>query len=272
MSSRVLLFLSGIFFLASCASPKKTVYFKENIKLDTIVQTRTIYPPAEAIVQPDDILAINVTSISSLLDKNVNQLSIYNSGGTPFSVLATSGSLAASGQTSGFLVDAAGNIDFPIVGKVKVAGFTIRQVKEIMVDKLDSLVKNPVVEVRIINYKVTILGEVVRPGAILAPNQKINIIDALAAAGDSPLTGRRDNILVIRETAGRQERVRLNLNSSEVFNSPYYYLHQNDVVYVEPIKLRRLENNEFIRFYLPVISSVLSTGLAVYGIIQLANK
>jgi polysaccharide biosynthesis/export protein len=265
--------LFTVSLLAACQGPKKVIYFNQTGTSDTVSTALPTRVADDIIVQPDDILAINVSSIQSLLDKNISQLSIYNSGGTPFSVLAVAGATGASAaSTAGYLVDAAGEITFPVIGRVKVGGLTITQVKQALATQLESVVKNPVVEARIINYKVTVLGEVLRPGPILAPNQKITIIDAIAAAGDIPITGRKDNVRVIREVNGQRQVAYLNLNETAIFNSPYYYLHQNDIVVVDPVKIRRQENNEFVRFYLPVITSLLSAALAVYGITQLANK
>jgi len=262
-----------VLFAASCAAPKRIIYFNEDGNVDSNVQVQNLEKRTESVIQADDILAINVTTISTLNDKTISPSFIFNNGGTQFSILATSGSNTTSvGTTSGYLVDNSGFIDYPVLGKIEVAGLTIRSVKEIVAKKLKEYVTDPVVEVRIINYKVTVLGEVVRPGAVVAPNHKINILDALAAAGDIPVTGKKDNVLVVRENAGKREFARLNLNSKDIFNSPYFYLRQNDIVYVEPAKVRRQETNEFFRFYLPAISSLVSTALAIYGIISVTQK
>lgn len=271
---RLFLFALLALLFSACKGPKNVIYFKESIANDTsssFVPVRELEDPK---VQPDDILAINVSSIQSLLDKNASQLSVYNSGGTQFSILASSGGQGgvAGVATTGYLVDPLGYITFPVIGQVKVGGLTMRQVKDTMAAHLASVIKEPVVEARILNYKVTLLGEIPRPGPILAPNHKITILDAIAAAGDIPISGRKDNILIIRDYGGQRQMGRINLNNKDVFSSPFYYLKQNDIVYIEPVKLRRQENNEFLRFYLPVISSLISTGLAVYGITQLANK
>src|SRR5690606_36050778 len=160
---------------------------------------------------------------------------------------------------------------YPVIGKVKVSGLTLRQVKELLSTRLKELVKDPIVEARMINYRITVVGEVSQPGSIIAPNHKISVIDALALAGDVPVTGRKDNVLIIRETEGRREFARLNLNSRNVFSSPYYYLKQNDIVYVEPSRIRRQESNEFLRFYLPTITTLMSTALAIYGIVLISK-
>lgn len=260
-----------VFFLTSCSGPKKSIYFKDDSPVDPIVQTQKIDPFKEAIIQPDDILAVNVTSPSSIVeDKGNTTIAIFNSGGTAFSSNSTLGGGATN--SNGFLVDPSGYIDYPFIGKIKLGGLSIREAKEALSKKLQNYVKEPVVEVRIVNYHVTILGEVGHAGTITAPNHKISIIDALAAAGDIPITGRKDNVTVIRETEGTREFAHLNLNSKEVFKSPYFYLKQNDIVYVEPARLRRQEGNDFFKFYLPTITTLISSLFAIYGIVQLTNK
>lgn len=108
-------------------------------------------------------------------------------------------------------------------------------------------------------------------GTIFSHNQRISIIDAIAASGGIPITGRKDNVLVVRETEGKREFARLNLNSRNVFNSPYFYLKQNDMIYVEPSRVRRQENNDFLRFYLPTIMTLVSSAITIYSISQISK-
>lgn len=255
--------LTIVLLLAACKGPQNTIYFKDKEGFDPTVYTQKVEKFKEAIVQPDDILAIHVSTISSLVENT--PVNVFQ-GGTPVTIASTAG---GGGTGLGYLVDPNGFIDFPILGKMRAGGLTLREIKEQMAYKLKDYVKSPVVDARIINYRVTVLGEVGRPGTVIAPNQKINIIDALAAAGDVPLSGRKDNVLVIRETEGIREFARLNLNSREVFGSPYFYLKQNDIVYVEPSRMRRQERNEFLRFYLPTITTLLSAAIAFYSISRL---
>lgn len=271
---------ASLCFAASCSAPQKTLYFVENAPLDPHVQVENIEPRKEITVLPEDILAINVSSISSITAASTgagNPVDIFNQGGTSFagstSMSGGGGGSNSSGAAGGkgFLVDENGFIDYPVLGKVKVSGLTLRQVKELMAGRLRDFVKDPVVEARIINYRITVLGEVGHPGTITAPNHKISIIDAIAMAGDLPITGRKDNVLIIRETEGRREYARLNLNSKNVFNSPYYYLKQNDIVYVEPTRIRKQETNNFLRFYLPTITTFVSALVAIYGITQITK-
>ncbi len=264
-----------VLLATSCAAPQKTIYFAENSPLDPHVQVENIEKRKEITILPDDILAINVSSISSITAGagTADPVTIFNEGGTTYAITSSIGGQGGGGGGSNkaYLVDANGFIDYPVLGKVKVSGLTLRQVKDMLAKRLEDFVKEPVVEARIINYKITVLGEVGTPGSIIASNHKLSVIDAIALAGDMPITGRKDNVLIIRETEGRREYARLNLNSRNVFSSPYYYLKQNDVIYVEPARVRRQESNDFLRFYLPTITSLLSTAIAIYGVTQIVK-
>ncbi len=263
-----------ILLATSCAAPQKTIYFAENAPLDPHVQVENIEKRKEIVVLPDDILAINVSSISSITagSGTSDPVTIFNEGGTVYNITSSiGGGQSGGGSNKAYLVDANGFIDYPVLGKVKVSGLTLRQVKDMLAKRLEDFVKDPVVEARIINYKITVLGEVGSPGSIIASNHKLSVVDAIALAGDMPITGRKDNVLIIRETEGRREYARLNLNSRNVFSSPYYYLKQNDIIYVEPARVRRQESNDFLRFYLPTMTSLLSTAIAIYGVTQIVK-
>lgn len=254
----------------SCAGPKKTIYFKDNsYKHDSAEFVEDIKAHADATIHANDILAINISSESFYNEQNPSK--IFTDGGISFSTISTTVG-GSSGSNNAYLVDSSGNIDYPLIGKIRVGGYTIRIAKEQIAQQLKKYLKNPTVEVRIVNYRITVLGEVGRAGVIYAPNHKMTIIDAIASSGDIPVTGRKDNILIIREINGKREHARINLNSRDVFNSPYYYLRQNDIVYVEQGRVRRQENNEFLRIYLPTVTTLLSTVLAVYGIVQISKQ
>ncbi len=265
--------VGSLLFFASCESTKRAVYFSEGQqRLDSTVTVAAPVIP-ETRIQPDDILAINVTSISSLRVES-DPVSIYREGGTPQGS-SVAGRALNTGSTSanmGFQVDEIGNIEYPVLGKVNVKGKTVREVKELLSTKLGSYVKSPVVEVRITNFKISVVGEVKLPGFIIAPNQRISILEALAAAGDISLGGRKDNIMVIRQEGGRQEIGYIDLTRRTAFQSPYYYLKQNDIVNVSPSDVRRQEANIFTRVYLPVFTQLLTAALAVYGIVQISRR
>jgi polysaccharide export outer membrane protein len=170
------------------------------------------------------------------------------------------------------LVDSNGYIDYPRIGRLKLSGLSSRDAKNLLAERLKDYLAQPAIEVRILNYRITILGEVGAQGPIYASNQKMNIIDAISAAGGIPISGRKDNVLIIRETGNKREFARVDLNSRNVFNSPYFYLKQNDIVYVEPSRLRRQEANEFLRFYLPVATSLLTTACSVYTLVLVSQR
>lgn len=266
-SAYFLLFI--LLAVASCTSPKRVVYFYTDEKADSSKEIVQALPRPALVIAPDDILAINISSEDAITQKD--PVGIFNDGGVPYNIAPTPGGMG--GQTvKGYLVDSDGYIDFPVVGKIKMGGFTPAQAKTMMAERLLAYIKSPVVEVRILNYKINMMGEVGRVGPVLAPNNKINILEAITAAGDIPLTGRKDRVLIIREnTPGKLEFNRVNLNSKELFTSPYYYLQKNDIVYVEPNRLKRQQTNEFFLFYLPTISTIIASALSIYGIVQLAR-
>ncbi|MES2477489.1 MAG: polysaccharide biosynthesis/export family protein [Bacteroidota bacterium] len=252
---------------ASCASPKRTIYFNTTAKADSSIEIVQSLPRPDVIIGTEDIVAVNVSSVDAFTQKD--PVGIFNDGGVPYNISAQGGQGAT---VKGYLVDPEGFIDFPVVGKIQLAGLTPSQAKEKMSKILVDHIKAPVVEVRILNYKINMMGEVGRVGPILAPNHKINILEAITSAGDIPMTGRKDKVLIIRENKGKLEFSRINLNSKSLFTSPYYYLQKNDIVYVEPNRLKRQQTNEFLLFYLPTISTLIASALSVYGIVQLTKR
>jgi polysaccharide export outer membrane protein len=136
-------------------------------------------------------------------------------------------------------VSADGTIDFPVVGNIKVEGLTRSQAIEVIKNKLSSYVVNPTVSLRILNFRITVLGDVRTPGTFTIPNERISILEALGIAGDLLITGERQNILVIRDEGGKRKEYRVDLTKESLFSSPVYYLQQNDVVYVEPNRAKR---------------------------------
>ncbi len=259
-----------LLLVSSCGSTKRTVYFSEGVdRLDSFI---TIAAPVipETRIQTDDILAINVTSISSLRVET-DPVSIYKEGGTQ-----QAGAVGRAGFNGGggmgYLVDEGGNIEYPVLGKINVKGKTVREVKDLLSSSLASYVKSPVVEVRITNFKVSVVGEVGSPGFVIAPNQRMSILEALAAAGDISLGGRKDNVMVIRQQGGRQEVGYIDLTKRTAFQSPYYYLKQNDVINVYPSEVRRQEVNTFTRVYLPTFTTVISAILTVYALVQITRN
>lgn len=268
-------FLQGLslvllLFLGACTGAKKTVYFRyDTPPSPSPAASIDVQQQGEAFIQPNDIVAINVAS-TSFYKENTSQ--IFLDGGLSYASPGPGGSGGASSKNT-FLVDSNGYIDYPRIGRLKLAGLSTRDAKNLLGEKLKDYLAQPTIEVRILNYRITILGEVGGgQGPIYAPNHKMTIIDAISSAGGIPTTGRKDNVLVIREVGNKREFGRIDLNSMNVFNSPYYYLKQNDIVYVEPSRLRRQEANEFLRFYLPVFSGFLTTALSIYTLVLVSQR
>jgi polysaccharide export outer membrane protein len=169
-------------------------------------------------------------------------------------------------NTSGYLVDPDGNIQFPVLGNVKAEGLTKLQLKEKMTASLkdQKLLFDPIVTVRLGNYKVTVLGEVKNPNVIYVPSEKITILEAIGFAGDLTLSAKRDKVVLIREEQGNKTIRRLNLTNNDIFNSPYYYLKSDDVLYVEATKAK-IAGTTGARTWLPIVFSAVSMTALVFS-------
>lgn len=254
-----LLIISALLF-ASCASTKRVPYFQDisAAEKSALSNTAVFTEPA---IQSDDILSVSIFTIDPTSSLVVNQLGNQ----TLNNVSAQVAGVAATPPTAGFLVDHNGEIDLSTVGKVKVAGLTTSQARDLIRDKAAKFYKDPNVQVRYGNFKVTILGEVARPASYVLPNERVTVLDALGLAGDLTIFGKRENVLLIRETDGKKEFARLNLNSSQVFNSPFYYLKQNDVIYVEPNKGKAATLNQARTQTFAIIGTALSVLIVLFS-------
>ena len=211
--------------VASCTSYKKVPYLQNSKDLDTLEQQVAVYEP---IIQPNDMLNIVVNS-----NQEQKAAMAYN---------LTSGSLnsTTSQPMLDYVVDTKGCVNIPNVGEVRLAGLTIPQAENLILDKIKgSFAVPPVVIVRFVDYKISVLGEVVSPGTYNSKDGKITILQALASAGDLTVYGKRDNVKIIREeTNGEKKVYEVDLNDASLLTSPLYYLQQNDVVYVTPNKTK----------------------------------
>lgn len=201
---------------------------KDEVELNKVA-THTSY---EIRMQPADLLSITVSSIDP------NAVAIFNLPATSF-LRPGQTELTTTPVLQSYLVDANGCIDFPVVGRIKVAGLTRMELTDMLKDKISQYVKEPLVNVQILNFKVSVLGEVNAPGAKGISNDRVTILDAITMANDLNIYGNRKNVLLIREINGKKEFHRFDLTSSDIFTSPYFYLKQNDVIYVEPNKARQ---------------------------------
>jgi polysaccharide export outer membrane protein len=264
----IFLFLTPIALLTSCVNQKQVAYFqKAPNQSDTISVARAYVPK----IQSGDILSINVGSLNPMASSFFNPFSTVpigtdNSNSINQSGVSQTGTSPTLTQSAapGYLVDATGAIELPLLGVIKIAGLTTSEAKEVIKNKLKLYLKEPTVNVRFLNYKISVTGEVARPSVYIIPNEMITLPEALSMAGDLTIYGKRDNILIIRDENGKKEFGRVNLNTREVYTSPYYYLHANDLVYVEPGKGRIAQTDKVYQI-LPIILSALSFVVIIFS-------
>ncbi len=226
------------------------VYFQNINHQDTIATFQdTGYM---AVIQPNDILTIYVASISLEASKYFNYIEKPDD---------------ANSMANGYLVDTKGNIQLPLVGDVKVSGLTSAGARDTIISKLVKYLINPSVKLNIRNFRITVMGEVLHPGVFTVPNEKVTLPEALALAGDLTVFSKRENIMVIREQDGKKEFGIVDLTNRELFNSPFYNLHCNDIVYVEPTKQKKFLAQNYYRV-LPVVFGGIVSLIAVYTIFK----
>jgi len=253
-----LLFAVVIVLCNACNSTKNLIYFKDLENVRETALTSNVQDNAEHKIENNELLSIRITSPTTEPAAyqifNINN-DYRNSGPNSYGGRA---------ETTGYLVSSEGYIEIPLLGPIKVSGLTKTQVKDYVTKKIldKKLLIDPIVDIRYLNYEVTILGEVARPTVITVPTEKISLIKALGVAGDITAFGRRDNVLLVRESEGKKLVVRLDLNSSTFLQSPYYYLQPNDVVYVETTK-NRAASVDRTRLILPSILSTISVAILV---------
>lgn len=243
-----------IILFTSCRTSDRITYFQDINNRPTSGSLTGQTEEYESKICQDDQLLISVSSVDPNAVAAFNlPLASYQSVGEA-DVVTT-----ASLQT--YLVNNDGYINFPILGKIKVAGMTCNKLSEDLEKRISSYAKSPLVTVRIRDFRVSVLGEVNSPGTKSFSKERVSILDAISSASDLTIYGERTNILVIRDNNGKKEYHRLDLTSSELFSSPYYYLQQNDVVYIEPNKSRRgnAKYSQNAQFNISVFSTVVST-------------
>ena len=220
------------FLFTACQSYKKVPYLQDTEVVNQIEQKENLY---DAKIMPKDLLTIVVSCTSPELAAPFNLTVASPTNLSVTNILATTQPVL---QT--YLVDNEGKIFFSFFGELKLGGLTKKQAEQMVVEKLKPYMKEtPIVTVRMVNYKISVIGEVTRPGTFTISNEKVNLLEALAMAGDMTVYGLRDNVKLIREDAtAKQEIITLDLNKSETILSPYYWLQQNDVVYVTPNKAK----------------------------------
>lgn len=245
-----IMFLCAV-LLTSCFTPKKVLYLQDL----TQGMEQELKENYEAKIKKDDLLQILILAQTPEAAKPFNLSALVQDMNT------TSGN---NQEQSSYLVDVNGNIDLPVLGRMQVEGMTTQEVKTVIARKLQekNLIKDPMIQVRIQNFKVLMLGEVKSPGAIEVRGERLTLLDAISQAGDLTMQGRRDRVAVIREEAGKRTVNYLDLKSKDIFDSPYFYLKQNDVVYVEPNDSKSVQYRSGqmgnVTPWISLVSSVLS--------------
>jgi len=213
MSSLVL----GLLLLSSCASKKDVVYFQNTGSFETLVDKNSFTPKFKV----DDLISIHVSTLNA-------------EASAPFNLYRGAVEGGIQPEQVDYLIDREGEIDFPVIGKVKISGLSAEEVRSLLREKLSDYLKDPIINIRLKNFTVSILGEVSRPGTYPVNGERINILEALGLAGDLTVKGVRQNVMVIRDFDGTKVYTRIDLTKKEAMSSPVFYLTQNDVVYVEP--------------------------------------
>ena len=231
MKIRTLFLSLAVAALASCTSYKNVPYLQD---IDAVNYNTVEIPMYDAKIMPKDLLTItvNTTDPQAAAPFNLTTQTPYN--------VAQSNNVTSNPALQQYLVDNDGNVNFPVLGTLHLEGLTKNQAEELITGKLGAYLKEkPVVTVRMVNYKISVMGEVARPGTFTVSNEKINVLEALAMAGDLTIYGIRDNVKLIREDAHGQRSIHiLDLNRADLVLSPYFYLQQNDVLYVTPNKTK----------------------------------
>jgi len=256
MNNRIRILLISILF-TSCLTRKEITYFQPvNQSSDTA--TLNIKEKFTSKIQPGDILNIRVYSLSQEANAMFNVFPTEQAGNT-------SNELAAP---VGFLVAADGGVTLPLAGKIMLGGLSSGEAADTITKKLNQYLVQPTVSVRIVNFKISVLGEVARPSVYIIANERITLPEALSLAGDLTIYGKRKNILVIREEGGKREFARVDLTKRDFFESPYYYLRPNDIIYAEPSKGRLINTSGFLQVAPIVISALTLLILIIYPTVK----
>jgi len=252
MKNKIVLLLTSVFFI-SCSTKKEILYFQNPESLESMEKIKNFEP----VFEVNDILHIKVSSMNAEV-------------AAPFQMTTAGQSQGGGGQQSpslmGYMVDVGGDIQFPILGKVSVAGKSRSELESYLTKEIRNYVTDAVIAVRLLNFRVVVLGETGQ-SVVQVENEQITIPELLANVSGITYDGRRDNILVIREIDGEKSYGRVDMTTSEVFKNPYYHLKQNDIVYVEPT-YRKVKSAGFITSY----TGLISLATTIFGIVVLITR
>ncbi len=266
MRSKIFSFLLLSLLLGACSTPKDVAYFQgiDDLTASQIEQMNQTYVSK---ICTDDVLTITVTAWDPTVTTPFNP---------PVYAYATQGevNVGSASQLHTYLVNQEGDINFPVLGRLHVEGMRKQELSKLMEEKISKYIKEPIVNIQIVNFKVTLLGEVARPGALSVRNDRLSILDAIGQSGDLTINANRKNIMIIRDDNGQKTHGRIDLTDPTLFASPYYYLRQNDVVYVEPndAKKKNANYSQAEQYKLTIFSTILSTVSVISSIIIAATR
>jgi polysaccharide biosynthesis/export protein len=220
----IILILTAVILLSSCGASRQDVIYFQDEMITNATENKNKY--FEILFKTDDLLTINVSALDPDVARPFNLSAVSYST----SVIDARGSLTF--QT--YLIDANGNIEFPVLGTLRLGGLSRSEANLLLKEKLTEYIKDPIVNIRLANFTITVLGEVNRPGTYTIQDEKISLTEALGTAGDLTIFGNRKSVFLIRELEGEKRFTKFDLTSINVVNHPNYYLIQNDVIYVEP--------------------------------------
>ncbi|GHV20881.1 polysaccharide biosynthesis protein [Bacteroidia bacterium] len=270
MKNKLIFFFLTALLVFSCQSvPKDITYFQDLDRTGGQSVTRLNYIEYEPRIKNSDVLMITVSS-PVLNQEEVAQFNLpttsYLAPGEKVSVQST------TLQT--YIVDNNGTVNYPVIGKVKLGGLTLSDAIDTVTNRVVEYIEAPIVNMSILSFKVSVMGEVRNPGPIVVTNSRISILDAIGAAGDLTIFGNRKNVRLVRDNNGQLETAYLDLTSKELFSSAYFYLQQNDVIYVEPNNTRKRDSRygQSEYYKISVFSTVLSTIAVLASVVGLFRK
>ncbi|MFN8358252.1 MAG: polysaccharide biosynthesis/export family protein [Spirosomataceae bacterium] len=244
-----LLFVTLSTGFLSCVSPKQIAYF-QSADTSRLVKLPIVKPKTTRII-PTDILAITVGSLNQESNQILNFANVTGITTSSFPGQTN----AQNHQPLGFLVDSSGHVEVPLVGRLHLAGLTLDEANQVVKTAVNKTLKEPAVTIRFLNHKFSVLGEVNRPGTYSLIDDQTTLPEVLAMAGDLTIYGQRSNVLIVREENGVREMARINLLDRNVLNSPYYYIRNRDMIYIEPTKAKATFTDRTIQL-VPVVTSV----------------
>lgn len=244
MKKLLILFILAMgLILPSCANRKKIVYFQSSEGDSTVMDLQSY----EMRYRTGDFLYIQVAGATP------EAVEIFNPEMAKLRETYTGDYRSDNPQTTGYIIDKEGNINFPVLGKIKAAGKTKLELEQTLLEKLDGHIDMPVLNIRLRNFKISVLGDVRSPGTYTIATERVTLLEAIGIAGDLNITAKRKNVLVIRSSYGKKQEFRIDLTKNDLFSSPVYYLQQNDVVYIEPNQAK-MNTSKFSPVYSILIS------------------